>query len=307
MDLHHLRILRELGDRGSVAAVAAALHITPSAVSQQLKVLQRSARVPLTERRGRRLVLTGAGRALATAAVDIWTALDRAERVVDAYLEDPAAPVSVAAFHSAALAYFPALVTADGPPVRCHDEDVAHAGFPALVADHDLVVAHRLAHSPPWPDGVTVVPLVHEPLYVAMPAGHRLAARTRLTAADVSTEQWISVHDGFPLEGVLTAIAAAAGRPLDVVHRINDFTVAAGVVAAGGGLALLPGYTSVPDPRLVLRPLADLPAGRYIDVLTRPETLHRATVRAVLEVLRGIASAPAGAGAGGEVSVEEAR
>ncbi|MEU8243556.1 LysR family transcriptional regulator [Actinoplanes missouriensis] len=293
MDLHHLRLLRELGDRGSVAAVAEALHITPSAVSQQLKVLQRSARVPLTERRGRRLVLTGAGQALAAAAVEIWTALDRADRVVDAYLEDPAVPVSLAAFHSAALAWFPALIAAE-LNVRCSDEDVAHADFPALVADYDLVIAHRLPSSPPWPvDRVTVVPLVHEPLYVALPAGHPLAGRARLTAADVGGEPWISVHDGFPLHGVLTAIAALAGRPLTIVHRINEFTVAAGMVAAGAGLALLPGYTSVPDPRLVLRPLADLRAGRDIDVLTRPETLHRAPVRAVVGKLRTLSSAPA--------------
>ncbi|MEU4426127.1 LysR family transcriptional regulator [Actinoplanes sp. NPDC024001] len=290
MDLHHLRLLRELGDRGSVAAVARALHITPSAVSQQLKALQRSARVPLTELRGRRLVLTDAGRALAGVAVEVSTALDRANRIVDAYLDDPAAPVSVAAFHSAALAYFPALLQrADRPPVRCVDADVAHAEFPPLVADYDLVVAHRLPHSPPWPaDRVAVVPLLHEPLYVAMPASHPLAGRPSVTVAEVSAEPWISVHDGFPLQGILTAIAAAAGRPLTIAHRINEFTVAAAVVAAGAALALLPGYTTVPSPGVVLRPLADLNAGRQIDVLARPEALHRASVRAVLDSLHRI-------------------
>ena len=227
MDLHHLRLLRELGDRGSLAAVARAMHITPSAVSQQLRVLQRSARVPLTERRGRRLVLTEAGRALAAAAIEVSTALDRAGRAVDAYLDDPAAPVTVAAFHSAGLTYFGPLIARAGlPPMRFSDEDVAQAGFPALVADYDLVLAHRLAHSPPWPaDRLTVVPLVHEPLYVAMPAGHRLASKPSLTTADVAAEPWICVREGFPIEGILTAIAAVAGRPLDIVHRINDFTV----------------------------------------------------------------------------------
>lgn len=297
MDLHHLALLRELGDRGSVAAVARALHITPSAVSQQLKTLQRAARVPLTERRGRRLVLTDAGRALAGVAIEISTALDKANRIVDAYLDNPAEPVTVAAFHSAGLAWFPALLRdlAGGPPVRCADQDVAQADFPALVADYDLVVAHRLAHSPPWPDDrVAVAPLVHEPLYVAMPAGHPLAARSELTAADVAGEPWISVHDGFPVQGVLTAIAAAAGRPLTIAHRINEFTVAAAVVASGAAFALLPGYLSPPDPRVALRPLADLPAGRHIDVLTRPETLHRASVRTVLAALRRIAAARTG-------------
>ncbi|WP_433041295.1 LysR family transcriptional regulator [Dactylosporangium sp. CS-033363] len=292
MDLHHLRLLRELGDRGSLAAVARAMHITPSAVSQQLRSLQRTSRVPLTERAGRRLVLTEAGRALAAAAIEVSTALDRAGRAVDAYLEDPAAPVTVAAFHSAGLTWFgPLLGRAGLPPVRCSDEDVAQADFPALVADYDLVLAHRLAHSPPWPaDRLTVVPLVFEPLYVALPARHALAARPSLTAADVAGEPWICVHEGFPLEGVLSAIAAAAGRPLDIVHRVNDFSVVAAIVAAGGGLALLPGYTSRPGPGVVLRPLADLPAGRHIDVLARPESLHRATVRTVLAALRDLAT-----------------
>ncbi|MEU8611231.1 LysR family transcriptional regulator [Actinoplanes sp. NPDC048791] len=275
MDLHHLRLLRELGDRGSLAAVARAMHITPSAVSQQLRSLQRSARVPLTERRGRRLVLTEAGRALAAAAIEVSTALDRAGRAVDAYLDNPAALLSRAGL----------------PPLRCSDQDVPQAGFPALVADYDLVLAHRLAHSPPWPaDRLTVVPLVHEPLYVAMPAGHRLATKTSLTTGDVAAEPWISVREGFPIEGVLTAIAAAAGRPLDIVHRVNEFTVVAAIVAAGGGFALLPGYTSRPDPGVVLRPLADLPVGRHIDVLTRPENLHRVAVRTVLDSLREIAA-----------------
>src|SRR6476661_8830057 len=103
MDLHHLRLLRELGDRGSVAAVARALHITPSAVSQQLNVLQRSAPVPLTERSGRRLVLTDAGRALAAAAVEVMAALDKTSRAIGDYLDAPDRPVTVAAFNSAGL------------------------------------------------------------------------------------------------------------------------------------------------------------------------------------------------------------
>src|SRR5690349_12903334 len=161
MDPHHLRLLRELGDRGSVAAVARALHITPSAVSQQLNTLQRSARVPLTERSGRRLVLTEAGRALAAAAVEVMTALDRADRAVSGYLDDASAPVTVSAFHSAALTWFPPLLRRF-PQVRCADRDVARADFPSLAGDYDLVIAHRLAHSPPWPaDRVTVVPLIH--------------------------------------------------------------------------------------------------------------------------------------------------
>lgn len=293
MDVHHLRLLRELGERGSVTAVARALHVTPSAVSQHLATLQRTSRAPLTERQGRRLVLTDAGRALAAAAVDVLAALDRAAHAVDGHLDDPTRPVSVAAFHSAALAWFGPLIEhldrSGGPPVRCADADVAQGDFPALVADHDLVLAHRLESSPPWPvDRLTVVPLLYEPLYVAVPATSALAGKEPLTVADVSTQPWVSVHDGFPLQGTLAALAAAAGRPLTVAHRINEFSVAASVVATGAALALLPGYTTRPDPAVVLRPLVDLPAGRHIDVLTRPETPHRASVQLVLQALQAV-------------------
>ncbi len=297
MEVRQLEVLRELGERGSVAAVAAALHVTPSAVSQHLAALQRSARVPLTQRRGRRLVLTTAGEALAAAAVEVAAALERARRAVDEHLAAPSAPVSVAAFHSAGLAWFGPLLrhaaARGGPPLHLADEDVAQAAFPGLVADHDLVVAHRLPHSPPWPAGrVAVVPLVAEPLLVAMAAGHPLAGRVPLTAADVAAAPWVSVHDGFPVAGTLAAIGAAAGRPLDVVHRINEFSVAASVVAAGDTLALLPARTTRHDPALVLRPLADVQAWRQVDVLARPEALARPPVREVLAALREVARDP---------------
>ena len=133
MDPRQLAVLRELGDRGSVTAVAEALYITPSAVSQQLAALQRNVPVALTQRQGRTLVLTDAGRALAAAAVDVATALVRAETAVDAFLDDPRGPVRVAAFSSAATAFFPALLqaaAAGGAPVRCAEHDVAQARFP---------------------------------------------------------------------------------------------------------------------------------------------------------------------------------
>ncbi|MFT2689518.1 LysR family transcriptional regulator [Clavibacter zhangzhiyongii] len=77
MDIRRLELLRELADRGSVGAVARAAGRTPSAVSQQLKVLEREAGVPLTERSGRGIVLTDAGRALARTATDIAVAVAR--------------------------------------------------------------------------------------------------------------------------------------------------------------------------------------------------------------------------------------
>ena len=288
MDVRQLSVLRELGDRGSVTAVAEALFITPSAVSQQLAALQRGVPVPLTQRRGRTLVLTGAGRALAAAATDVATALARAEIAVDAFLDEPRGAVRVAAFSSAATAFFPPLLRAaadGGPVVACAEHDVPQSRFPALCAEHDVVLAHRLDSSPPWPGTVAVTALLHEPLDVALPAGHPLAGQAAVTAAEVVAEPWIAVHDGFPLLAPLEALAAVAGRGPTIAHRINDLTVAAGLVTAGAGLALMPRHTAPAAPGLVLRPLAGVRLARHVDALVRPERALRRAVGTVLAAL----------------------
>ncbi|GAB7051138.1 LysR family transcriptional regulator [Catenuloplanes indicus] len=293
MNERQLQILREVGELGSVTAAAEALAMTPSAVSQQLRLLQRPIPVPLTERDGRRLVLTGAGRALAGAAIEVETALARARSVVEEFVERPDADVSVAAFHSAAAAFFPLLLRRSGPGhprLAFADEDVAQEEFPRLTRDYDLVLAHRLGHASPWPDTVVASPLLREPLDVALSSDHPLAGKRRLSPYDVVDEPWIAVHEGFPLSATVDAIATAAGRPLTVVHRINDLAVAAEVVVARGGLALMPRWTTRARPGMVLRPLGGVRTRRHIDVLHRPERAARRAVRAVLSELRRAAA-----------------
>ena len=295
MELGQLRALRELGDRGSIAAVAAALYVTPSSVSQQITALQRHSAVPLTFKNGRRTALTDAGRALALAAIDVEVALERAGQAVARFQNDRLGTVSVAAFHSAGLAVFGPLITTlnspDQPDVRLSDFDVAQENFPPLTAEHDLVLAHRLVGSPSWPGSVRVEPLLFEPLDIAVRRDHRLAAKVAIEPADLHDEAWVAVQEGFPLEQAITVIAGIGGSEARILHRINEFLVAAAVVEASGCIALMPRYTTdIHDhPDLVLRPLAHPGLGRHIDCLARPETLERNNVKAVLSQIRTIA------------------
>jgi DNA-binding transcriptional LysR family regulator len=296
MELGQLRALRELGDRGSIAAVAAALHVTPSSVSQQITALQRRSPAPLTFKDGRRTALTEAGRALAAAAIDVEVALERAKQAVPQFRAARSGTVSVAAFHSAGLALFGPLLSSlagpDQPEVRLHDFDVAQDEFAPLTATHDLVIAHRLIGSPPWPASVRVEPLVIEPLDIVLRRDHRLAAKDSLNPADLLDENWVAVHEGFPLEQALSVITALGGSEARILHRINEFTVASAVVAASGCIALMPRFTTDlrDHPDLVLRPLAQPTLGRYIDCLARPETLERANVQAVLARITALAA-----------------
>jgi DNA-binding transcriptional LysR family regulator len=300
VELRQLQLLRALGDLGSVTAVADAARLTPSAVSQQLKLLQLRSPVPLTRRESRRLVLTEAGRRLAASAVEVDTALARAELVLRDLTQTAQGVVSVAAFSSAALAFFPPLVQAfphDGPvTVTVTDEDTLQEDFARLTNRHDVALAHRFDHTPHWPATVHVVALLDEPLDVALPVGHPLSEGPVVTATDAAAEGWIATHEGFPVGAVIDALAAVAGRPVTVRHRVNEFNVAGELVRAGAGLALIPRWTTPPPPGVVLRPLVGVRSSRRVDALCRPENAIRPAVRSVLAELRRIAKALAGSG-----------
>jgi DNA-binding transcriptional LysR family regulator len=296
MDPARLRLLRELGDRGSVAAVATAMNVSASAVSQQLAALQAGIPVPLTVKHGRRLVLTEAGEALAVAGARVEEALAEARDAVGSFLEHEERPVRVSAFHSAGLTLFRPLLAAlpAGQRVSLADADVAQDRFAGLTADHDLVIAHRLAHDPEWPTArLVVTPLFVEPLDIALHAAHPLAARASIRPEQLRDERWISTHEGFPLAGVIEHLGALAGQAPRIEHRINEFFVAAEVVRTGAAIAVMPRTTAAPlaVDGMVLRPVVGARLVRHVDVLARPDALAHAPVRAVLSALRTVASA----------------
>lgn len=295
MEIHQLEMLRELGALGSVKAVAETLLVTPSAVSQQLAALQKSVDVPLTRKEGRNLVLTEAGQVLADAGAAVVSAMADARTAIGAYHGSPVAPVTLSGFHSAGQALFAPLarlLAGPGQPrILLSDEDVAQQDFPALTARYDLVLAHRMDHSAAWPgERVAVIPLAHEPLDVALPAGHRLAGQRAVTADDVVGEPWVTSRTGYSPADVLSAVAAVSSRELNIVHRINDYSTIAALVATGNVVGLLPRYTARPvlNPGIVLRPLEGISTRRRIDILARPENLKRRSVMMVCEALQTI-------------------
>ena len=303
MEVHQLQILRELGALGSVAAVAKMLEVTPSAVSQHLAALQRGFAAPLTHKQGRTLVLTEAGRVLADAGADVLDAIAAARGAVELLEQSPAGTVTVSGFHSAGQALFGPLLAelrlqAHPPQVRFTDEDVAQEAFPALTARYDLVIAHRLEHSPPWPEaGIRALTLALEPLDVAVAADHpRLAGAGALTVEQAAGEQWVTSRGGYSPDDLLGAVAAVANRHVDVVHRINDYGTVLAVVAASEVVGIVPRYTSARDRRedVVLRPLMGLRARRSIDLLARPENLRRRSVRLVAAALQRVVERLAG-------------
>lgn len=218
-----------------------------------------------------------------------------AEEAIAAFHDRQAATVSVSALQSAAVAFFPELLAgavAGSPTLELTDRDVEVEEFVRLVAEIDLVIAHRLPGPRPWPAGVAATTLLEEPLDLAFRVGHPLHSDAPATAADLAGLEWINVHEVFPLADSLVRIGAF-GRAATVRHRVNDYHVTAALLGVSDCVALLPRYTGRPylTADIVLRPLVpELAVRRRIDVLARPDTLRRTAVAAVLDALHACAA-----------------
>ncbi|MFP5021330.1 LysR family transcriptional regulator [Pseudonocardia phyllosphaerae] len=298
MDVRRLRILRELADRGSVTAVAEALSFTPSAVSQQLKTLSREAGIALTVPDGRGLRLTEAGAAVVAGAEDVLTALGRLDETVAGLRGRPEGTVRVVLFPSAARLLLPGLLRRgaghDGLHLACRDDDLRPDEVPAAAADADVVVTHHDERLDPFTGGrLHVRPLLREPLDVALPPGHPLAARADVHLTDLVDEAWIGVGVGWPVDDVLRSLGLVTGTTPRIAQRINDFAVTEELVASGYGVALLPRYSTDHrnDARIALRPLAGVKAARLVRAVTRPDVAERPAVRLVLDLLADEADA----------------
>ncbi|WP_347354454.1 LysR family transcriptional regulator [Intrasporangium sp.] len=291
MEVRHLELLRELADRGSLAAVADATHRTPSALSQQLRSAERDVGMRLVEPDGRGLRLTAAGRLLAAGAVTVATALGQVQRDLDALRGAPAGVVGIAALPSAAEVLVPALLVAladTAVTVELDDVDIAEADYATRTADYDIVIGHSMARRPTAEQGLHVSLLAREPLDVAIPAAHPLAARPQVRAADLTGQPWIGVPPGFPFDALRIAIENRAGAAVDVRYRVRDNRLVESLVAVGVGLAILPRYTTRPREGVVTRPIADVRSTRTLLALSRPDRAQRAAVIVVLDRLREI-------------------
>lgn len=292
MEVRHLDLLRELAVRGSLSAVAAATHRTPSALSQQLRTAERDFGVRLTEPAARGLRLTVQGQLLADSADEVGEVLARVQARLDESIGQPRGLVRIGTLPSAGEALLPPLVErlrGTAISLDIDDFDLAEADYAAKTLDADIVIAHSLTGDvPAGAERLSSRVVAREPIDVALPADHPLAGRSVISPPDLVGTRWIGVPEGYPFDTILLAIEASIGETLERTIRLRDNRLVESLVAAGEGLALLPRFTTRPREGMVLVPLAGVRSCRSIVALARPDHLARLAVRHVVDLLETI-------------------
>ncbi|MQY09177.1 LysR family transcriptional regulator [Actinomadura macrotermitis] len=299
LDLRRLRLLAEFARRGSIAATAAALGYTPSAVSQQLATLEREARVPLLDRTARSAELTDAGRRLAGRAEEILTLVEAAEAELSAQAGLPMGRVVVTAFPTAAVAFAPALAhgLADHPglafvlrqsspedgmrQVRGGEADIA------LVDDWTGKLPEQA------PAALEFFRLRRDPLLLVVPAGHPLADPDRpVDLQELREEPWMAAPPGEPSRQAVERLLDTVGGARPVPWEFEGLHTILGLVSRGIGVTAVPALALAAGERdVVVRSIPGCALAREVYAVTRAASVRRPSVAATLRALYAAAQA----------------
>ena len=298
-DLHRLRLLHELHARGTIAAVAEALRYTPSAVSQQLAVLEREAGVALLERAGRGVRLTDAALVLVGHADALLERADLAQAELAAATGRVAGRARIASFQSVALQLaLPAMeaLAREAPDLRCElIEAEPEQSLPALaLGDVDLVLADEWQHQPhSRPAGVAREDLFRDPVHIVLPEDHPAARRHRrkVPLAELAGEVWTTGHRETPWAEMTNRTCRELGAfDPDIRHRTNDSVTSLALVAQGQAVTLLPRLVRTETHAgVAVRAIAEGSVHRTIFTGTRSADAERPSVQALLAAVRAAA------------------
>jgi len=292
IDLAALSSLRAVATHGSVVAAADALGFTPSAVSQQVKRLERQTGVPLLERVGRGVMLTGHGRHLVDAGARLLTDLEEIESGLHRQADTVAGRLRVAAFSTAMRGLVAPVVR------RLLD---THPDLALTLAERepwdtidlvssgqtDLGVVHSWGDLPlAIPDHLATTSVALDVADVVVHRDHPLAGRTRVTPHDLVDEDWIATPEGTICRQWLTRMYDGTGRLPRIAHESMEFDSHLALVRAGLGIALVPrlGRQPIGDELVALHAEDPVPT-RDIIALHRRSMAESPAVTAVLDAL----------------------
>ncbi|HET7327540.1 MAG TPA: LysR family transcriptional regulator [Nocardioidaceae bacterium] len=290
IDLRRLQVLRAIQRHGSVTAAAQAMHLTPSAASQQVRQLSHDLGVALLRPRGRGVELTPAAHTLLTHADAIHARWEQAQSDLRGHAEQAADSVQVCGFATAVSALLAPAVAEVGSAepqltVRIQEAEPAEC-FDLLFAEEaDAAIVQAVpGDAPPSDASFDVQPLLDDPLDLLVPVVHPLADERNVSLDAAAREPWVLGAVGGSSQQIVEVACSAAGFSPAIAHHAVDWGAVCALVAEGLGVALVPRLARLPAQHPAVRvPLRGDPTpSRRILTATRRGGRDHPAVRRVL-------------------------
>lgn len=302
VDPHRLQVFRAVVQTGSINRAAARLGYTASAVSQHVSALQRETGLTLVERRGRGIVATAAGIAVADRAARVLDHLADFEGAVDDLRTGRSGTLHVTTFMSANRAWMPQVVaglTAEFPLLRLELEMLELRSRQAGDPDLEVYVAESVrgdrdpSVADGSPDGYDLEELRTEGYVAVVAASHPLAGRESVSLTDLEADHWIdNDHSRGPCREIVISACAAAGFAPRFRLQAPDYPSAMDFVAHDVGVTVLPklGAMGLPSGTVMI-PVSDAGARRRIMLRVKRSMRTNPAARRASELLREASAA----------------
>ncbi len=297
LSVQRIRVFREVLAQGSFSEAASALNYTQSAVSQAIARLEAEAGVPLIERDRRGVRPTSAGERLNEHAGRILTQLDAAEAELGAIAGIEGGELRMASFPTAGATLMPLAIAA------------FRSGYPAVTlslvegepeeltprlrdGEFDLGLIFVFEGTGELGPGLRATPLFEDPMKLALPKGHRLARKERVTLDDLAEEAWVQTSEASACARHVVRICRAAGFQPRVSFESDDYLTVQGLVAAGVGVALIPqlALSQTVSYDIAVRELDPVAPVRHVVAATPGSGVSLPAAAAMLELLRDTAA-----------------
>lgn len=294
LNLNRMGVLRAVGRHGSFSGAAEALGYTQPAVSRQIATLEAETGAVLVTRASNGARLTDAGEVLVRHTGAILAALDEAENELRAVLDVKGGRLRMATFSSAAATIVPLAIARFReihPAVELAVEIAEPAQSIPRLRCGELDIALGNDAEPAKGEPIECVHLFDDPMYIALPAGHRLAECSKLRLRDLAEEPWmLGTTATCPDARMFARACHAAGFEPRIAFENDDYHAILGFVAAGVGVALVPDLVlRAAREDVVIRSLgASAPVRKVVAAV--PAGYRAPAVEAMLETLLAVGS-----------------
>ncbi|GAA3725576.1 LysR family transcriptional regulator [Salinactinospora qingdaonensis] len=290
LDLRRLQILHEFTNQGTIAATAASLGYTASAVSQQLSTLEREVGTPLLDRTARSAELTDAGRLLAEHAEQILAMVEAAESVVAEQANVALGRVTVTAFPTAAVAFAPALAQSlrehEGMQLVLRQRMEGAGARQVSTAEVDIALIDDWSGRSPdtMADKLRYYHLLHDPMVLAVPQDHPLAASEReVNLRQLRDQAWMMAPRGEPSRAGTDRLLSGIGGAPAAAWEFEGLGTILSLVARGMGIAAVPSLALLSGTQgLAFRSLPEDAPARDIYAVVRAASVRRPAISVTL-------------------------
>lgn len=291
-----MMMLEQVAAAGSLTAAATALHLTVSAVSQQIAQLEREAGQPLVLRGPRGVSLTPSGRVVAEHAASVRMLVSAAERELRDLAGLQSGSLRLGTIPTVTESFLPDAISAfrsahPGVTLSVHSAQISELRGMFLAREVELAVMwERESENLEQEQPLLATPLRDDPSVLLVPADHAAAAHPTVRLEDFAHENWI-IRASPQVRAVLRDACEQAGFEPVVSFEARGYQEVQAMVAIGMGVALVPtlSLATLRSDVRALRLAPDAPTRRIVLVQRRRARLSPAAVE-MARVLRAVAA-----------------